>query len=300
MNRAVHVTAAAALTMACASLTFASLDACSKYLSRSFPAPFIVWIRYCMQALVLTLVLAPRMRLQLVRTRSFGLQVLRGLMLVLSSTLVVMGFRYLPLAEATSLSFAAPTLVTVLAIVMLHEHVTPARAVCVAAGFAGVLLIARPGSSIFQPAALFPLAAALAVALYQILTRKLAHEDARTMLFYTAIVGAATTTAMVPWVDAPPIVRWQDMLAIGLVGLFATVGHFLFIRALQLAPASGLASISYVQLVFATALGWFVYDEFPDRVALVGMTIIAGAGLFLTWYERRRAIVPVTEPAAVD
>ncbi len=300
MNRVVHVTAAAALTMACASLTFASLDASSKYLARTFPAPFIVWIRYCIQAVVLAAVFAPRMGTSLVHTRSFGLQVLRGVMLVVSSTLVVIGFHYLPLAEATSLSFAAPTLVTVLAIVILKEHVTPARAVCVAAGFAGVLLIARPGSSIFQPAALYPLAAALAVALYQILTRKLAHEDARTMLFYTAIVGAVATTAMLPWRGAPPIERWQDMLAIASMGFFATVGHFLFIRALQLAPASGLASISYVQLVFATVLGWFVYREFPDGIALLGMAVIAGSGLFLTWYERRRAVVPVSEPAAVD
>jgi drug/metabolite transporter (DMT)-like permease len=295
-----HVTATAALTMVSASLCFATLDATGKYLVQTFPAPFVVWVRYTIQTALLLAILTPRMRGDLVRTRSFKLQVLRGLLLVLSSVLVVMGFRRLPLAEATALSFFAPAIVTVLAVTALREHVTPARIICVVAGLIGVVLIARPGSAIFQPAALFPLAGALAVASYQVLTRKLAGEDARTMLFYTAVVGMLATTLLLPWEGAPAVTRWQEFLAIGVVGIAATVGHFLFIRALQLAPASGLASISYAQLVFAMVIGYFAYGEFPDHWALAGIVVIAASGLFLTWYERRRAVVPIGEPAAVD
>ena len=120
------------------------------------------------------------------------------------------------------------------------------------------------------------------------------------MLFYTAFVGMLVMTLLMPWEGAPTPTRWQDITALGAIGAISVVGHFLFIRALQLAPASGLASISYVQLVFATVIGFFVYGAFPDYWALTGMLIIAGSGLFLTWYERRRAVVPIGEPPAVD
>lgn len=300
MSRSTHVTAAATLSMVGASLCFATLDATGKFLVQTFPAPFVVWVRYIVQTALLLVILAPRMRGNLLRTHSFALQILRGVLLVVSSVLIVTGFRTLPLAEATALCFFAPAIVTVLAIVLLGEHVTRARSVCVVAGLIGVLLIARPGSSIFQPAALFPLAGALTSACYQLLTRKLAGEDARTMLFYTAFVGMLVMTLLMPWEGAPTPTRWQDITALGAIGAISVVGHFLFIRALQLAPASGLASISYVQLVFATVIGFFVYGAFPDHWALTGMLIIAGSGLFLTWYERRRAVVPIGEPPAVD
>ena len=175
MSRSTHVTAAATLSMVGASLCFATLDATGKFLVQTFPAPFVVWVRYIVQTALLLVILAPRMRGNLLCTRSFALQILRGVLLVVSSVLIVTGFRTLPLAEATALCFFAPAIVTVLAIVLLGEHVTRARSVCVVAGLIGVLLIARPGSSIFQPAALFPLAGALTSACYQ----PSSHESSR-------------------------------------------------------------------------------------------------------------------------
>jgi drug/metabolite transporter (DMT)-like permease len=286
--------------MVLAVLCMALLDATSKQLVTSFPATFVVWTRYCIQSLTLLVLLGPRMGRRLVVTRSFKLQVLRGGLLLLSSIMMVLAFRTMPLADASAINFAAPTIVMVLALVFLHEHVTVPRLVSVAAGMAGVLLIVRPGSSVFHSAAVFPIVAAFAVAMYQVLTRKLAGEDARTMLFYSSAVGAIIMTLFLPWRDVPLTFRWQDLAELAAMGWLATGGHYLFIRALQRAPASGLASITYLQLVFATVIGLLLFGDFPDEWTLTGMLVIAVSGFFLTWYERRQSIVQQAEPPALD
>ena len=295
-----HVTTGAVFTMIAAVLCMSLLDAISKYLVKTYPAPFIVWLRYCLQTLILVAIWGPRLGRRLVMTQSLRLQVLRGVLLVLSSLMMVLGFRSLPLAEATAINFAQPSIVAILAIVFLKERMSAVRLCCVVAGMAGVLLIAQPGSEAFQGAAVFPSTAAIAAATYQVLTRKLAGDDARTLLFYASIVGAIAMSFLMPWKDVPAKFDTQALIAIGVVGVLAATGHFLFIRALQSAPASGLASITYVQLVFAAVIGYFLFGDFPTNVALAGILVIMISGCFLTWYERRRATVPSIEPPATD
>jgi drug/metabolite transporter (DMT)-like permease len=295
-----HVAAGAAITMVLAIACFSVLDAASKRLVAKYPADFVVWVRYTIQTLTLLALFGPRLGRRLVATPSFALQMVRGLLMITSSLLMVLAFGRMPLADATAVSYTAPTFVMVLAFLFLGERVTALRLASVAAGLIGVLLIVRPGSSIFQPAAALPLAAAAAGASYQILTRKLALEDARTMLFYASVVGAVVLTAFAPWRGAPAHHEWLDVALLALVGVLAAGGHFLFIRALQRAPASGLASITYVQLLFATVLGFFVFGDFPDGWTLLGMLVIAASGLFLTLYERRRHLVQVAQPPAPD
>jgi drug/metabolite transporter (DMT)-like permease len=291
-DRRDHVTAAAALTMTLAVLCMACMDATSKYLVARHPTTFVVWIRYALQTLVIAAVLAPRMRGALVATRSFPLQMLRSLMLVATSLLLVAAFHAMPLADATAISFAAPSIVTLLAIAFLGERMTAPRVAAVVAGFAGVLLIVRPGTDVFRGAALLPLLAAATTAAYQVLTRKLAGDDTRAMLFYASAVGAVLMTFLLPWRGFAHDFPVRDLAAMAGVGLLAIAGHFLFIRALQLAPASGLASITYVQLVFSMLIGFVVFGDFPDGVTLAGMAVILASGLLLTWHERRRAGAP--------
>ena len=121
-------------------------------------------------------------------------------------------------------------------------------------------------------------------------------------LFYPALVGAAMMTLVWPWfgsrhrrhVDR----RRPDARAIGVLG---TVGHFLFILAFQRAPASALTPFTYVHLVFATLIGWLVFDDLPDALTFAGMALIAGSGLLLTWHERRRALIaPPSRPPSTD
>ena len=277
------------------------LDATSKYLAQQFPPAFVVWVRYCLQSLTLIALLGPQLGRRLMVTSSPGLQILRGGALVTSSLMMVIAFRYLPLADATAINFAAPTLVTVLAVLLLHEHVTFARAISVTLGMIGLLLIVRPGAGLFHGAALFALVAAFANASYQILTRKLAADDSRTMLFYASVVGAIAMSCAAPWRDVDLArVRITDVGAMLAMGWLATGGHFLFIRALQRAPASGLAAFTYLQLVFATLIGLAWFGNFPDHATLLGMAVITASGAFLTWYERRRAVVQPNVPPAID
>jgi len=284
----------------CASLCMAGLDTLSKHLVLKYPVGFVVWTRYCLQTLMVMAIFGGRMGFRLARTRAFRMQVLRGALMVTSTVAMVMAFRSMPLAAATAIVFVTPAFVTVLAILLLNETITVPRVAAVGAGMLGVLLIVRPGSAVFQPAATFPLVAALAVAIYQVLTRKLAGEDARTSIFYASAVGAAVLSCAAPWRGATVETGWLDVGELAAVAALATLGHFLLIRALQRAPASGLAGIGYVQLIFATALGFFVFAEFPDQVTLCGMFVIMASGFSLTWYERARSKVPLVEPPAID
>jgi drug/metabolite transporter (DMT)-like permease len=155
-------------------------------------------------------------------------------------------------------------------------------------GFAGVLLIIRPGGGWFTPIAALPLLTAFLFALYQILTRRLAgRENPLTTLFFTALVGAGITALPLPFAWHPPtLVQALFMGAIGVLGGF---GHFLLIRAVEHASPLALAPFIYTQLVWSTLLAFVAFGEFPDSGSLLGMGIIIAAGLLaVEWGQVRR------------
>jgi drug/metabolite transporter (DMT)-like permease len=281
-------------------LCFSVLDALIKILAPRYPIPLLVWARYGVQALAMLLWFGPGMGLALLRTRHPRVQIVRGAILVLSSVFFVNALRFLPLADATAINYSTPTVVVVLAVIFLHEKMTRPRIAFVVAGVIGMALIVRPGAQLFQGASLLALCAAACYATFQILTRKLADEDSRVLLFYPALVGTLLMTLTLPWLTLPGGVPWQDVLLIVVGGLFGTVGHFLFILAFQRAPASGLTPFTYMQLVWATIVGWIVFGDFPDRLTLTGMGIIAASGLLLTWHEQRRLPRSMRGPATID
>jgi len=290
-----------AIVMIAASvLCFTVLDSIVKSLAHLYPVPVLVWARYLVQLVALMIWLAPRMGRGLVRTNRLWLQLARAALLPFSSIFFVSSLKYLPLAEATAINYSTPVLVVILAVVFLHERLTQARIALVIAGIAGMFLIVRPGSAMFQGAALFSLAAAACYAVFQILTRKLAAEDSRVLLFYPALVGTLMMTAVLPWyaigVDAP----WTDWALIAAGGLMGTLGHFLFILAFQRGPASALTPYTYVHLVWATLAGWLVFGSFPDVWTLAGMAVIAGSGFLIALHERRRARGAPQEPPGVE
>ena len=169
------------------------------------------------------------------------------------------------------------------------------------AGIAGMLLIVQPGSDVFQGGSLYAIGAACCYAVYQILTRMLAGEDPRMLLFYPALLGTIVMSGLAPAFDWPAHMPWQHVTLIVMGGLVGTMGHFLFILAFRHAPASALTPFTYMQLVWATLLGWVVYAEFPDAYTLAGMAVIAVSGLLITLHERRRAqALPVADPVTVD
>lgn len=280
-------------------LCFSIMDATVKTLSQRYPILLLVWARYAIQAIAMVVWLFPQAGFTMMRTQHVGLHLVRGVVLSLSSVCFFSGLRYLPLGEATALNYATPVLVMVLAVAFLGERLTRPRIALLMAGLSGMLLIVRPGSAVFQTATLLVLASGMFYGIFQILTRKLASEDSRVMLLYPAVVGVSVMTALLPWygLDEPPAVR--DVAIIVALGLIGTLGHFMFILAFKRAPASALTPYTYVQLVWATLIGWIAFDNFPDAWSLAGMAVIAGSGLLIAMHERRRA-KGVQEPTATE
>jgi drug/metabolite transporter (DMT)-like permease len=269
--------------------TFTCLDTTSKYLSQHYPVPAIVWVRYVVHMVLMLAVLAPRMGMGLVRTANLRLQIIRGVVLTASSLVFLSALRLMPLAEAASIAFMTPIIIAVLAGPVLNEKVGGRTWLALAAGFAGVLLIVRPGGGLFTWAALLPLASAFMMALYQMLTSKLAGRDAPlTTLFYPAVIGTVLVPIAFPHQLALPAGPLDAGLFV-LIGVLGGLGHFFLIRAHDYAPTSTLSPFMYAQLLTAVLLGWLVFGQLPDAVSAVGMATIAASGLLLILGHRRNS-----------
>lgn len=267
--------------------TFSCLDATSKYLSASYAVPAIVWARYVFQMLLMLIVLGPRLRARLVRTANLRLQILRGIVLTASSLVFLTALSLMPLAEAASLAFMAPLMIAVLSGPVLHERVEARTWLALGGGFVGVLLIIRPGGELFTWVALLPLCSALLMATYQLMTSRLAgHDAALTTLFYPAVVGSIVVPIVFPHALSLPAQPLDAALFVAL-GLLGGIGHFFLIRAHDYAPASTLGPFMYAQLFTALVLGWLVFGQLPDAVALAGMLAITASGLLLILSHRR-------------
>ncbi len=279
-----------------AGLCFVSLDTVAKFLVRDHSLLAVVWARYAGQMIAVTPLAWHRAGPGFWRTTQPRMQLLRSTML-LAATLSFFGaLRFLPLAEAASISSLTPVAVVLLSPFVLGERPGRARLAAAFAGFAGVVILMRPGSSVFHPAALLLLVTAVTNSLYAMLTRKLAGDSPYTTLFYSALVGTVALAPALPWAVVPD--AWTPSRA-GLfvpLGLFAGVGHLLLTRAYLRAPASLLAPFTYVQIVWATAFGFAFFGQLPDRWSFAGMAVIVASGLALAWQERRRARASVRIP----
>ena len=273
--------------MLLATCCFGCLDTLSKYLVAYYPAAALVWLRYVLQTLVMLAIFLPRMGRRLVRTSSPGLQFVRGLMLVVSSVVFVLALLQMQIAEVASIVFLAPIIVALAGGPLLGERVSARTWLALAGGFTGVVLIIRPGGGAFTWWALLPLACAFMFAGYQILTRKLAgHEDPITTLFFPGLIACFVVPPIFPGAfEIPTVPLHVAMLAV--IGILGAVGHFMLIRAHALAPATLLSPFGYTQLVVVLTLGWLVFDQLPDGIALAGIGLIAGSGLGLIIASRR-------------
>jgi drug/metabolite transporter (DMT)-like permease len=274
------------LLLIAAMSTFAVVDTLAKYLARSYPVPLVVWARYASQTLFMLLVLGPRLKLDLVRSRRPGLQVIRGVVLVVSTVLFFSALALMPLAEASAITFLSPLVLAGMSVWLLRERVRRSAWAAIIAGLVGVLIIVRPKGGVFTPAAILPVLTAVCFASYQLLTRKLAGIDSTsTTLFYGAIVGTLIVTLGLPffWETPTTALHW---LLFAVLGVLGGAGHFVLIRAFTHAAPSVLAPFVYVQLVAVLLLGYLVFGEFPDGWSLVGMAIIVLSG---AWIAARQA-----------
>jgi drug/metabolite transporter (DMT)-like permease len=279
------------LAVAC----FAVLDTTAKLSTSAVPILMGVWFRYAFQAVATTLVLLPRYGVAVLRTEHPRYQLLRGSLLLASSTLAFLSLRHMPLAEFTSIVLIAPLVVTLFAATVLKEEVSPLRWALVAGGFAGTLVILRPGGTVFSWVILLPLGLVVTNAWFQVLTSRLARtEKPLTMHFYSGWVGTLIASVALPFAWAP-LPGWHWWAILCLMGFMGTVGHLFLILAYQRAPASTLTPYLYGQIGFAMLTGWVMFAQVPDLTSLVGMALIAvcgAAGAWLTVRERKEPIEP--------
>lgn len=267
---------------------FSAGDVVAKFATATLPAVEVTWMRYVVFAmLVVPAAFLAHGRRALATARP-SLQALRALAVVGSSVLFMEGVQHLQVAEATAINFLSPIFITALSIPFLGEKVGLHRWAAAGLGFLGVMLVVRPGSDAFQMAALYPVASAMVWSVAAITTRMMSSERPELTLAWSALIGLAALSLLVPFVWRTP-----NLHEIGfgiLTGVFSTMGHWLLVRGYRLAPASVLAPFSYVQLLFAGLLGFAAFGIIPGIWTVAGGLVIAASGLYTAHRERVRAV----------
>lgn len=283
-------------------------DVIVKLLSGDYPVMQIMFVRSVVGLpLSVLLMLWLDGGLRGLRPMRPGLMLLRALLIVLAFTSYYMAIATLAIANLAALFFAAPLIMTSLAALLLREQVGPHRWGAVAVGFAGVLVMLRPGAGVFEPAALLGLLAALAYACAQLVTRRLGQTESgagiafHTTFAYGIIAGlyglafgagevAGDTHASLAFLLRPwAMPSLADGLLMALCAPIATVGIFSLVQAYRLAPAPVVAPFEYVMLGWAVVYGYLFWGDLPGTHTWVGMTLVAGAGLYVLQRETRHA-----------
>ncbi|MEJ6656218.1 MAG: DMT family transporter [Pseudomonas sp.] len=279
-----------ALLILASGLLLAINDGLSKYLTQLYPVILVVWVRYLAQTLLMVAIFTPRMGRRVFVTLRPWPQLFRGMSLVGVSILFISGLGYIPLAEATAVIFLAPLMVTV-ASALVGEHINRSQWIAVVFSLLGVILIVRPGSSLFTPAILLPFGAALSLSVYQLLTRRLAGTDHPvTSNFLASLVGTTVLSILVLFNWRTPSTTDVGLM-IGL-GCVTTLGHLLLTNAYRFASAATLAPFTYGQIVFAGIVGFIAFDQAPDAGAMLGIGMIIASGLGIAYIQGRRPLTP--------
>ncbi|MHA6844818.1 DMT family transporter [Ralstonia syzygii] len=297
MNRPRHPLQGIAFLIAAVAF-FAAFDTLTKYVSTTVPVVMALWFRYLFQMVSTGVTLLPSRGRSLLRTRRPWLQVVRGLLLLLTSLFAFLSLRRMPVGEVTAIVMLTPLVITLVAAMSLGEQVSAVRWICMAGGFLGAMLVIRPGSAAFDWGMLLPLGMVAANAAFQVVTSRLANVDeAGTTHFYTGAVGALLLTFALPF-GWQALGGWIWWLLLILMGIVSSLGHALLIMAYTRAPVAMLTPYLYMQIGFAMIGGWLAFSHVPDGWSVAGMTTIAICGAAGTWAtarERRMATL-----AAVD
>ena len=268
-------------------LCFAVLDTSAKWLVLALPVMQVVWLRFVFHVLITSALLAPRYGRELLRVRNWKLQALRAAMMAAMTGLNFWALQYLQLAETGAIQFSVPLLIALFSAAFLGEKLNGRRWLAIVAGFAGVLLIIRPGSAAFHPAILLSVLNALLYAAFNLLTRRLVATESAASLQLMSAAGAALLLA--PWALAV----WQTPASPGqwgllaLCGLCGGLGHFMVAQAHRYASAATLAPFLYQQIIYMTLLGWWVFDQVPGLLVIGGAAVVVLSGLYLLWLEMK-------------
>ncbi|HEX2843446.1 DMT family transporter [Hyphomicrobium sp.] len=277
--------------MMAAVVLFSALDTAAKFLvtREGLSVAQVVWVRFVGQ-FVLLLLFVPAFGIMtakaLFTTNRFGLQIIRSVLMVGTTAFNFLALQYMRLDQTITIVFLAPLMVALLAGPLLGEWVGLRRFVAILFGFVGVLIAVRPGFGVVHPAVLYAFAAMLVYALFMLLTRHMAHFDPPLVtLFYSMFVGtfAGAPFALADWHAPPDTLSW---FLLGSLGILGGTGHWLFLHAYRLAPASSIAPFLYMQILSMVAFGFAVFGDLPDLWTLAGASLIVASGVYLVHRER--------------
>jgi drug/metabolite transporter (DMT)-like permease len=263
------------------------MDAIGKHLGQVLPILLIVWGRMVFSTLfTLPAVLFRHGAGASITLQRPVIQMARSVLMVLSTMSFFSGLRYLPIADTLAIFFIMPLVVTALSPLVLGEHVGVRRWSAVVVGFIGTLIIIRPGFHGANVGTLWALAAGLSMAVYMLLTRKIAGSiDALVNNFQNTLIGAILVSFALPAVWQPPgIENWGLLAALGAV---AAVGHYLMVRAYDFASAPTLAPLAYTEMISAAVIGYLAFGDLPDRWTILGVAILIGSAVYISYREGR-------------
>ena len=272
-----------------ATLCFAALDACAKWLVQALPVMEVVWLRFVTHALLMSLLLAPQHGWQILRMQRWRWHAVRALMLATMTGLNFLALQYLQLAETGAIQFSVPLLIALFSAVGLGEPIGTRRWAAIVIGFAGVLLVVRPGTQGFHPAIFLALGNTVLYALFNMLTRRMAASESAESMQLVSAIGAAVLLAplaLPQWQAPQGALQWTLILCCGLLG---GLGHLFVARAHRYASAAVLGPFLYQQILYMVFWGWLVFNQVPDAAVVAGAVVVVGSGLYLLWLEMRRA-----------
>jgi drug/metabolite transporter (DMT)-like permease len=268
------------LLVVAATALFACLDTANKMLVTDYNVPLVAAIRYIGHSILMIALLGPMRGREMVTTERTGLVIVRALCLVVATFFAGLALQRMPVAETVSIIYLSPIIVALLARPLLGETIGPIGWVAAIAGFAGVLLIVRPGGGLDPLGVGFVLCNVAVTVAYFLLSRVLARtERTLALLFYSALTGSICFGIALPWTlygHAPTPLQIGLFLSLG---VSAGLGHYCFTAAYRFAPASVLAPINYLHLVWAGVLGWLVFGHVPEALTILGMAVVAAAGV---------------------
>ncbi|MBW8638298.1 DMT family transporter [Hoeflea sp. WL0058] len=255
-------------------------DALAKALTASYSPLQIMFMRNII-ALPFAILMALKMGgVSALKSTRPVTHLMRTVLWIAATLLFFTSVKLLQLAEATALIFVAPLFITAISALFLREHVGWRRWMAVIVGFIGVVIVIRPGGSTFQPASLLPVATALLYALLMISARWVdARESMWTLMLYLTGCSAFLSSFITPFFWSA--IRLEDLWLFVAIALFGTAGMTMMTQAFRLAPAVVIAPLDYTALIWATALGWFIWGEVPDPVTYLGAVVIISSGVFV-------------------
>jgi drug/metabolite transporter (DMT)-like permease len=281
--------------MVASGLLFAVMGALVKSLAAHLPNEMVVFFRSAMGLLAL-LPWVWRSGLGHLATRRWRGHLLRGLAGLAAMYCYFYALAHLPLAEATLLNYSTPLFVPFIAMLWLGENISHRLWVPIGLGFLGIVLILKPGLSLFTPASLIGVGAGVFAALAMTSIRRLTHsEPALRIVFYFSAVGTAVSAVPLAWRwQTPEPGLWVLLIGMGVVGSLA---QLLLTRAYSCAPAAHVGPFSYATVVFAAAAGWLFWGEVPDAMSFAGIVLVCLAGV-LTIRIAGRGAAPLAEDSA--